>query len=115
MPELPEVETMRRGILGAVGGKVVLVENIRCPKKPITILPSVVNIRRSIVGSTISAIERIGKRVVVVLQDKDNPSQDGHRTNDPDLKSSSNAEAIIIRVNNKKIMLDEIMSPVAKI
>ena len=75
MPELPEVETMRRGILGAVGGKVVLVENIRCPKKPITILPSVVNIRRSIVGSTISAIERIGKRVVVVLQDKDNPSQ----------------------------------------
>ena len=39
MPELPEVETMRRGILGAVGGKVVLVENIRCPKKPITILP----------------------------------------------------------------------------
>ena len=67
MPELPEVETMRRGILGSVGGKIMVAEKIRCPKKPLLIQPSVAAIRKRIVGKRILAIERIGKRVVIVI------------------------------------------------
>ncbi|MFN3380743.1 MAG: DNA-formamidopyrimidine glycosylase family protein, partial [Runella zeae] len=39
MPELPEVETMRRGILGLVGSKIVDVERVPCRRRPITIAP----------------------------------------------------------------------------
>ena len=67
MPELPEVETMRRGILGAVGGKITLVEKVRCSKKPITITPGIAQIRKRIVGKPISKIDRIGKRVVICI------------------------------------------------
>lgn len=65
MPELPEVETMRRGILAAVGGKISTVEKIRCRKKPIEIRPTLPTIRRKIVGKKIVDIDRIGKRVVI--------------------------------------------------
>ena len=67
MPELPEVETMRRGILGAVGGKITLVEKTRCLKKPISITPSITQIRRRIIGKRITNVDRIGKRVVVCV------------------------------------------------
>lgn len=67
MPELPEVETMRRGILGAVGGKITLVERTRCLKKPISITPGIPQIRRRIIGQRITNVDRIGKRVVVCI------------------------------------------------
>jgi len=71
MPELPEVETMRRGILGVVGSQLAGVEKVRCPRKPILLAPRIDQFRRRAVGRTIVAVERIGKRVVVRLESGD--------------------------------------------
>ena len=67
MPELPEVETMRRGILPAVGGRIILVETCRCRRRPITIAPSLTVVRRRLVGRTIDDVRRLGKRVVLCV------------------------------------------------
>src|SRR5687768_7924972 len=65
MPELPEVETMRRGIAAVAFGKVADVERLRCPRKPILITPRIDSCRRRIVGQRIAAVDRAGKRVVL--------------------------------------------------
>ncbi|MBC8868363.1 MAG: bifunctional DNA-formamidopyrimidine glycosylase/DNA-(apurinic or apyrimidinic site) lyase [Planctomycetes bacterium] len=67
MPELPEVETMRRGIIGVVGAMIVGVERTRCQLKPISITPRADAFRRRSVGSRISSVDRVGKRVVLRL------------------------------------------------
>ena len=54
MPELPEVETMRRGILNAVGSQVAEVTKLRCSRLPIEIKPGIAAFRRRVVGTTIS-------------------------------------------------------------
>src|SRR5437868_898288 len=56
---------MRRGILPIVGRKIVAIERPRCRKKPILVEPPLVSFRRRVVGRTVSAVERIGKRVVI--------------------------------------------------
>ncbi len=71
MPELPEVETMRRGILPIVGSHIVDVRPAECAKRPITIVPRPALFRRRAVGRTIKAIERVGKRVVVRLDSQE--------------------------------------------
>ncbi len=71
MPELPEVETMRRGLLPVVGLKITAVEDLRCPRKPIAVTPRLDRIARRLVGTQISSIERLGKRVVVVASSGD--------------------------------------------
>lgn len=65
MPELPEVETMRRGILAVCGSRVSEVVRPRCKLKPILIAPSFAAVRRRSVGRVIQAVERIGKRVAL--------------------------------------------------
>jgi len=67
MPELPEVETMRRGILGIVGGRIAAAECVTCGLKPIRISPGPSTLRRRVVGCRIEAVERYGKRVVLRL------------------------------------------------
>ena len=67
MPELPEVETMRRGILPIVGSRIEGVLAARLSKRPILIAPRLPVLRRRVVGRTIRGIERVGKRVVVRL------------------------------------------------
>jgi formamidopyrimidine-DNA glycosylase len=67
MPELPEVETMRRGIAGVVGARIVGVERAPCPRKPIEVTPSAGAIARRVVGRRIERTDRVGKRVVVWL------------------------------------------------
>lgn len=75
MPELPEVETMRRGILSIVGRKVTAVERTPCPRKPILVEPGLAAFRKRAVGRTVAAIDRIGKRVVIKLApDASSPS-----------------------------------------
>ena len=64
MPELPEVETMRRGILPAVGGRIILVETCRCRRRPITIAPSLAIVRRRLVGR-VGPGARLGGRSIV--------------------------------------------------
>lgn len=71
MPELPEVETMRRGIAGCVGCRIEAVERPRCRLKPIAIGPSPTRLRRRAVGCTIDAVDRVGKRVLVRLSSDD--------------------------------------------
>lgn len=71
MPELPEVETMRRGILGIVGARIKEVERVPCERRPITILPRIDHFRRRAVGRTICDIGRVGKRVVIHLDSRD--------------------------------------------
>ena len=68
MPELPEVETMVRGIRGQVeGGRIVGLFKCRSSLKPIGIRPSWATIRRKAKGQTISTVRRLGKRVVLDL------------------------------------------------
>lgn len=71
MPELPEVETMRRGILSIVGAKVADVAKPPCVRRPILLSPGIAAFRRRTVGRTIAAIDRVGKRVVIVLEGGD--------------------------------------------
>lgn len=67
MPELPEVETMRRGIAGVVDSRIRWVLRPRCRLRPIKITPEMAHFRRRVVGRSIAAIDRIGKRIVLRL------------------------------------------------
>ena len=71
MPELPEVETMRRGIAGIVGGEIRGAQRVPCRLKPIRITPHPTALRRRVVGRKVTAVDRIGKRVVVRLTSGD--------------------------------------------
>lgn len=67
MPELPEVETMRRGIAETVGSRVADVVKLRCARKPIEIHPGIARFRRRVQGAAIRELGRVGKRVVIWL------------------------------------------------
>jgi formamidopyrimidine-DNA glycosylase len=71
MPELPEVETMRRGILRIVGSQVVDLHRVACQRRPIAITPRIDAFRRRAVGRVIRDVARVGKRVVVRLDSDD--------------------------------------------
>ena len=71
MPELPEVETMRRGIAGAVGGAIAEVAAWPCERKPILIRPKIAAFRRRVVGQKVVEVGRVGKRVVLRLASGD--------------------------------------------
>ena len=65
MPELPEVETMRRGLLPIVGATVSDVLTPPCSRRPIAIRPGVGQIARQLKQRRIHAISRLGKRVLI--------------------------------------------------
>jgi formamidopyrimidine-DNA glycosylase len=71
MPELPEVETMRRGILAVVGQRIAAAERPPCTRRPITLTPRFDAFRRRAEGRTILAVDRLGKRVVLRLDSGD--------------------------------------------
>ncbi len=71
MPELPEVETMRRGILGIVGSQIAEVAWPKIAAKPIAIHPAKHRFRARTVGQRVTAVDRLGKRVVVRLASGD--------------------------------------------
>lgn len=71
MPELPEVETMRRGILAAVGSRVRGVAAEPCERRPILLTPELGEFARRTVGRQVAAIDRLGKRVLVRLDSGD--------------------------------------------
>ena len=68
MPELPEVETMRRGVLPIVGSRVVAAELPPCSRRPITLSPSIERFDRAVAGLAVEAILRRGKRVLIRLE-----------------------------------------------
>ncbi len=69
MPELPEVETMCRCIAGAVGGRIRDIGRPKSRLQSIIISPPLEKFRRRALGRTITAIRRVGKRVVLELDD----------------------------------------------
>jgi formamidopyrimidine-DNA glycosylase len=73
MPELPEVETMCRGIAGIVGSRIAAVAFPRGRVRPIRVEPGPVAIARRIVGRRVAAVGRRGKRIVIELAAKAAP------------------------------------------
>ena len=71
MPELPEVETMRRGIAAIAGRKIAGAERLPCKRRPILIQPRPATLARRLTGQRIDEVERLGKRVVVRLESGD--------------------------------------------
>jgi formamidopyrimidine-DNA glycosylase len=71
MPELPEVETMKRGLRPIVGHRIVGLDRPRSRHKPIEIAPALALFRRRVQGRTIAGLDRVGKRVVVQLDSHD--------------------------------------------
>jgi formamidopyrimidine-DNA glycosylase len=65
VPELPEVETMRRGIAAIAGRKIAAAERVRCRKRPIAIEPR--GMSQRLKGRRIEEVGRLGKRVVLRL------------------------------------------------
>lgn len=71
MPELPEVETMRRGIAKITG---CIIQQIVHPKsrfRPILISPPISELRRRAMGTSVQSVARAGKRVVLELDSGD--------------------------------------------
>lgn len=72
MPELPEVETMRRGIAAIQGARVVdVVPPKRSRLRPMTIEPAPAKLRARMRGARVTEVARTGKRVVIVLDTAD--------------------------------------------
>ena len=71
MPELPEVETMRRGIATVVGSRIVAATRLPCKRKPILIAPQPAALQRRLMGRMIAEVGRLGKRVVLRLDSGD--------------------------------------------
>jgi formamidopyrimidine-DNA glycosylase len=69
MPELPEVETMCRGIAGVIGSRVADVQRPPCDRRPILFTPDVAMFSKRTVGRQIVRIGRRGKRVLIYFDD----------------------------------------------
>jgi formamidopyrimidine-DNA glycosylase len=67
MPELPEVETMCRGIAAAVGCRIRDVVRPKSSLQSILIAPRLDRFRRLALGRMIVGVRRLGKRVVLEL------------------------------------------------
>jgi hypothetical protein len=71
MPELPEVETMRRGLFPCIGGRIVSVVKPRSKYRPIVMEPALPTLRKRLLGCRVIGIDRLGKRVVIRLDSTD--------------------------------------------
>ena len=71
MPELPEVETMRRGIASIAGCTIRDCRRPRSRLQSIEFTPDFRSLRRRVVGRKIAAVGRVGKRIVLELDSRD--------------------------------------------
>lgn len=71
MPELPEVETMRRGVAVIAGSRIVRVWRPRVRLRPIQITPELARINRRVAGRHIDRVARLGKRILLELDSLD--------------------------------------------
>lgn len=71
MPELPEVETMRRGIAHLAGVRIASVAFPRGTVRPISLAPAAGTMQRRLTGRTIAAVHRFGKRVAIELHQQE--------------------------------------------
>ena len=65
MPELPEVETMRRGIAGLAGARIVAARFPRGTCRPLAIAPAPAVIAAWLERAHIASVARFGKRVAI--------------------------------------------------
>jgi len=65
VPELPEVETIARGLANALGGKTIRSAAVSRPK--VALAPTGEAFERALAGETVAAIGRRGKYVVLEL------------------------------------------------
>jgi formamidopyrimidine-DNA glycosylase len=72
MPELPEVETMVRGIRPHVAGREI-VDLVRppCTRRPITIKPEFRRLKAACVGRSVTSVDRLAKRILLRLSSGD--------------------------------------------
>lgn len=69
MPELPEVETMVRGIRPFLAGKKLLqFKKCRCKRRPIQCKPAYPQLARRIKGDNIQTVSRIAKRIIIEFE-----------------------------------------------
>lgn len=68
MPELPEVETMRRGIAAIAGCTIAGGQRLPCKRRPILMQPRPAALVRKLAGRQIAEVGRLGKRVVLRLE-----------------------------------------------
>jgi formamidopyrimidine-DNA glycosylase len=66
MPELPEVETIARGLAARVTGDVI--ESVWLGSKPEPLKSPAVDIVRTLEGSRITGVRRVGKHIVIDLE-----------------------------------------------
>ncbi len=97
MPELPEVETMRRGVLPVVGARIVDVVRLPCRLKPILVQPRIDAFRRRVSQTVIDAVDRIGKRVVLRLDSGDSVILEPRMTGLVLLDDAPNTEHLRVR------------------
>src|SRR4051794_28166702 len=70
MPELPEVETMVRGIRPHVAGRTITaVRRCPCRYRPISIRPRFALFAKRLVNQRVDDVSRMGKRVVLRVAD----------------------------------------------
>lgn len=65
MPELPEVETMRRGVLKTVGTRIGGVDRPRCRLRAIQLTPQLTVFRQRVLGAQVQQVDRLGKRLLL--------------------------------------------------
>ncbi len=70
MPELPEVETMRRGVMPIVGSRIEAAERPPCKRRPILFRPRIDAFHRRLRGKRIVDVDRRGKRVMICIEDQ---------------------------------------------
>ncbi|WP_145189092.1 bifunctional DNA-formamidopyrimidine glycosylase/DNA-(apurinic or apyrimidinic site) lyase [Gimesia chilikensis] len=72
MPELPEVETMVRGIRDAVvGARIREFVKCRCTCKPISMKPGLKSIQGRVLNQSVVSVRRLAKRVILDLENED--------------------------------------------
>ena len=109
MPELPEVETMRRGVLEITGATIVAAERTACEKKPISIRPRIDHLNRRLAGRKIAAVERLGKRVVIRIESGDRLIFEPRMTGNVMLANPPTAEHLRFRLRLRKCPHKELL------
>jgi len=72
MPELPEVETMVRGVRNDCSGRIISsVEFVRCRRKPISVSPERKTIVQRLKGRRIENVHRLAKRILLELDSQE--------------------------------------------
>lgn len=68
MPELPEVETMVRGVQASVTGRrIESMEFCACTRKPLTVAPALSEFQPQVRGRTVMQVRRLAKRIIIEL------------------------------------------------